>query len=288
MKIGFYTGSFDPFTNGHLQIVRKAAELFDKVIIGIGIHPTKRRRYDKEEMKSAIKEVLQRENINNVDEINKMMNETYEEVEIKNYFEICIDKDGYYTTGEGSLVEVKTMPNINNVNELPLYKYNAETKSLVLDEIKAAEIRKEAFKVIIDTKIKELSAKCKEAIETGIDYNEEHFSYTLADQNNISNSCQLAMTTGLSVPYHADGKDCRLYTKEEIVAIYCSQEMNVTHHTTYFNQLKQYISTLTTEEEVKLVEYGQELTGVYLETYNEIMEQASVIATAFASNNQIS
>lgn len=69
MKIGFYTGSFDPFTNGHLQIVRKAAELFDKVIIGIGIHPTKRRRYDKEEMKSAIKEVLQRENINNVDVI---------------------------------------------------------------------------------------------------------------------------------------------------------------------------------------------------------------------------
>ena len=69
MKTGFYTGSFDPFTNGHLQIVKKAAELFDKVIIGIGIHPTKRRRYDKEEMKSAIKEVLKRENLNNVDVI---------------------------------------------------------------------------------------------------------------------------------------------------------------------------------------------------------------------------
>ena len=69
MKTGFYTGSFDPFTNGHLHVVKKAAEVFDKVIIGIGIHPTKRRRYDKEEMKSAIKEVLKRENLNNVDVI---------------------------------------------------------------------------------------------------------------------------------------------------------------------------------------------------------------------------
>ena len=66
MKTGFYTGSFDPFTNGHLHVVKKAAEVFDKVIIGIGIHPTKRRRYDKEEMKHAIEKVLKRENLNNV------------------------------------------------------------------------------------------------------------------------------------------------------------------------------------------------------------------------------
>ena len=66
MKIGFYTGSFDPFTNGHLHVVKKAAEVFDKVIIGIGIHPTKRRRYDKEDMKHAIEKVLKRENLDNV------------------------------------------------------------------------------------------------------------------------------------------------------------------------------------------------------------------------------
>lgn len=66
MKIGFYTGSFDPFTNGHLHVVKKAAEVFDKVIIGIGIHPTKRRRYDKEEMKHAIEKVLKREKLDNV------------------------------------------------------------------------------------------------------------------------------------------------------------------------------------------------------------------------------
>ena len=48
MKIvGFYAGSFDPFTNGHLQIVKKSAKCFDKVIIGIGYNAEKKERIDK-------------------------------------------------------------------------------------------------------------------------------------------------------------------------------------------------------------------------------------------------
>ena len=66
MKIGFYAGSFDPFTNGHLHVIEKSAELFDKVIVGIGIHPTKRRRFDKEAMKNAIEKVLERKKLDNV------------------------------------------------------------------------------------------------------------------------------------------------------------------------------------------------------------------------------
>ena len=66
MKIGFYAGSFDPFTNGHLHVIEKSAELFDKVIVGIGIHPTKTRRFDKETMQNAIEQVLARKKLNNV------------------------------------------------------------------------------------------------------------------------------------------------------------------------------------------------------------------------------
>lgn len=58
MKIGFYPGSFDPFTNGHLHVVKTALKLFDKVIIGIGIHPQKQRRYSNKAMKSAIENCL--------------------------------------------------------------------------------------------------------------------------------------------------------------------------------------------------------------------------------------
>ncbi len=31
----FYSGSFDPFTNGHLHIVKASCQIFDKVIVGI-------------------------------------------------------------------------------------------------------------------------------------------------------------------------------------------------------------------------------------------------------------
>lgn len=68
-KIGFYAGSFDPFTNGHLHVVKTSAKLFDKVIIGIGINPTKERRFNTQTMLSAIKETLKEEQLSNVEVI---------------------------------------------------------------------------------------------------------------------------------------------------------------------------------------------------------------------------
>ncbi len=66
MKIGFYAGSFDPFTNGHLHVIAKSAQLFDKVVVGIGVNSKKSRRFDKDSMQKAIEQVLIRENLNNV------------------------------------------------------------------------------------------------------------------------------------------------------------------------------------------------------------------------------
>lgn len=66
MQIGFYAGSFDPFTNGHLNVILKSAKLFDKVIIGIGVNPNKKRRFDKNIMKNTIEKVIKREKLNNV------------------------------------------------------------------------------------------------------------------------------------------------------------------------------------------------------------------------------
>ena len=64
--VGFYAGSFDPFTNGHLQIVKKASKCFDKVIVGIGYNTEKTERINKEKMKEAIEQTIIEEGLNNV------------------------------------------------------------------------------------------------------------------------------------------------------------------------------------------------------------------------------
>ena len=66
MKVGFYSGSFDPFTNGHFHIAKASCQIFDKVIVGIGINSTKTKNYDIHQMKLAIEETLKKENITNV------------------------------------------------------------------------------------------------------------------------------------------------------------------------------------------------------------------------------
>lgn len=69
MKVGFYAGSFDPFTFGHLHIVKVASKIFDKVFVGIGINSKKARRFDKIQMKEAMEKVLEAENVQNCEVI---------------------------------------------------------------------------------------------------------------------------------------------------------------------------------------------------------------------------
>ncbi|MBO5762777.1 MAG: adenylyltransferase/cytidyltransferase family protein, partial [Lentisphaeria bacterium] len=41
MKRVLYPGSFDPFTNGHLDLVERASRLFDEVIVAVAVNPGK-------------------------------------------------------------------------------------------------------------------------------------------------------------------------------------------------------------------------------------------------------
>jgi len=58
MKKGLFPGSFDPFTKGHEAIVLKAINLFDEIIIGIGINNNKKYLFDTEKRIIHIKELF--------------------------------------------------------------------------------------------------------------------------------------------------------------------------------------------------------------------------------------
>ncbi|RZL07407.1 MAG: pantetheine-phosphate adenylyltransferase [Hymenobacter sp.] len=60
-KIALFPGSFDPFTNGHLDVVRRGTELFDEIIIAIGNNSSKQRYLPVEWMEQQIVELFEDE-----------------------------------------------------------------------------------------------------------------------------------------------------------------------------------------------------------------------------------
>ena len=54
-RIGFYTGSFDPLTNGHLDVLRAGASICDRIVVGIGVHPGKAPLFSAAERENLIR-----------------------------------------------------------------------------------------------------------------------------------------------------------------------------------------------------------------------------------------
>ncbi len=54
MRIAVYPGSFDPITNGHLDVIRRASRLYDKLIVGVLNNINKKPMFTAEERKAMI------------------------------------------------------------------------------------------------------------------------------------------------------------------------------------------------------------------------------------------
>ncbi len=57
-RIGIYPGSFDPATNGHIDIVERAAGLFDEVIVGVGVNLAKETMFSADERVAMMREAV--------------------------------------------------------------------------------------------------------------------------------------------------------------------------------------------------------------------------------------
>lgn len=53
-RIALYAGSFDPLTNGHLDVIRQSLNLADEVVVAIGVHPGKKPMFSFEERADLI------------------------------------------------------------------------------------------------------------------------------------------------------------------------------------------------------------------------------------------
>lgn len=57
-RIAVYTGSFDPVTLGHVNVIERAAKLFDKLIVGIGVNVEKKALFTPDERVELIRRVM--------------------------------------------------------------------------------------------------------------------------------------------------------------------------------------------------------------------------------------
>jgi len=48
-RTAVYTGSFDPITLGHLDVIKRASRIFDRIVVGVGINPDKQPLFDQDE-----------------------------------------------------------------------------------------------------------------------------------------------------------------------------------------------------------------------------------------------
>lgn len=143
---------------------------------------------------------------------------------------------------------------------------------------KYTEEEKETY---LNEKLSSLSNSCNEQITNGAeitlsDKSVKTFSYSIEDQANVSEMFNAIIMGATSYPYHANGEGCKMYSAEDIVVIYSTLTTLKTSQVTYYNQLREYTKTLEFVPDIQAVIYGQELTGTYLETYNELMQNAAI------------
>lgn len=112
-----------------------------------------------------------------------------------------------------------------------------------------------------------IGGQCKQAIYSGCDIETslgtKHFSYTAEDQQNIQDLfiTILASQENLSLPYHADGNYCEIFTGFDIITIFSVLSSNKIYQTTYCNILNRMIETQTSINGIKDIVYGMEITN---------------------------
>ncbi|MEM9883700.1 MAG: pantetheine-phosphate adenylyltransferase [Planctomycetota bacterium] len=57
-KLGLFPGTFDPLTNGHLDVIRRGQELFDRLVVAIGHNPAKREIFSTDERREMIERIV--------------------------------------------------------------------------------------------------------------------------------------------------------------------------------------------------------------------------------------
>ena len=131
-----------------------------------------------------------------------------------------------------------------------------------------------------DYLLNKVNVACQNDIYKGqeIEINSEPkmFTFKLEDQNNLKVLFDIvsAFPEIQHMPYHASTESCEMFSRADIITVYLTLLIRLTKITTYCNQLNMYIKSIDDKDTLMGINYGDELTGEYLENYNTIIAQS--------------
>lgn len=158
------------------------------------------------------------------------------------------------------------------ITDITSYEYDG----IRFTKIDPLEIKQQHINDYRIQKIMAMSEMCNYLIINGIDFNGEHYSLTPTDQINLYRLVVEARNPNPStLIYHADGKDCRAYSPEEMISLVTKANTWISYNTTYYNLLKQYINSCNTVDSILCIDYFTPLPSPYAEELSEMVDISS-------------
>lgn len=121
-----------------------------------------------------------------------------------------------------------------------------------------------------EAKVAEMNKAQQDAIQNGVDVtlsdgSVEHFSLTDHDQTSLVGLQAQVAIGAENIPWHTSDEDehCKFYSNADMAKITSSALSYVTWHVTYFRDLRIYIRSLESKEEVEQVTYGMNIPEAY-------------------------
>ena len=177
-----------------------------------------------------------------------------------------------FVTSTGKAYLLEGAPPLDGFSIASFVETSAEEAALIMAAIEdGRELTVEdmdifqtgSVELIREGVIRKMSAACNAAIVAGVDVLIQgtvcHFSLDIEDQLNMISLQGMLAAGAETVPYHADGQECRFFTAEEFSRIAAAATAWKIYQESYFNSLRAYIMTMTDIGILAAVTYGMNI-----------------------------
>jgi len=180
-------------------------------------------------------------------------------------FDLFLDKEGEVDIGGGHYRTFNTIYR-NDETTAEYNGYQLSNDGSVYVEPEPEPKYEPTLEEIIEQKVSEMNSAQQQVIQDGVDVTltdgaVEHFTLKDQDQTSLMGLQTRVLAGDEYIPWHTsdESEHCKFYSNADMGLIASAAMYHVTYHVTYFRDLRIYIRSMQTKEEVEAVYYGTEI-----------------------------